>query len=87
MTSKRVGHGLKWAVCSALLSAGTIAAAAPRDLNAVSTARLANVESSEAVIIENAASPKMHPSLVGVSGRQTILVRLKGDAVAKAYST
>jgi minor extracellular serine protease Vpr len=87
MTSKRVGHGLKWAVCSALLSAGTIAAAAPRDLNAVSTARLANVESSEAVIIENSASPKMHPSLVGVSGRQTILVRLKGDAVAKAYST
>lgn len=86
MKSKRVGHGLKWAVCSALLSAGTIAAAAPRDLNAVSTARLANVESSEAVVIENAASPKLHPSLVGTTGRQTILVRLKGDAVAKAYS-
>lgn len=86
MKSKRVGHGLKWAVCSALLSAGTIAAAAPRDINAVSNARLASVESSEAIVIENAASPKVHPSLVGTSGRQTILVRLQSDAVARANS-
>src|SRR5918995_822205 len=87
MKSKRVGHGLKWAVCSALLSAGTIAAAAQRDPSPRRTPRLTNVESSEAVVIENAASPKLHPSLLGVTGRQTILVRLKGEAVAKAYST
>ncbi|HTU67116.1 MAG TPA: S8 family serine peptidase [Steroidobacteraceae bacterium] len=86
MTSKVVGHGLKWAVCSALLSASTFAAVSPRDLSAVSTARLANVGSTEAVIIENAASPRLHPSLQGATGRQTILVRLTGEAVAKKNS-
>jgi minor extracellular serine protease Vpr len=85
MKSKRVGHGLKWAVCSALLSASTFAAVGPRDLTAISTARIANVDST-AVVFENAASPKMHPSLLGVTGRQQVLVRLKGDAVAKKNS-
>lgn len=86
MKSKRVGHGLKWAVCSALLSASTFAAIAPRDMSAISTARLANVGSTEAVVIDNAMSPKVHPSLVGVSGRTQILVRLTGDAAAKKNS-
>lgn len=86
MKSNRVGHGLKWAVCSALLSATTIAAAVPRDLTAVSPARLANVGSAEAVVFQNAASPKLHPSLVGTSGRTQILVRLKGEAAAKKNS-
>jgi hypothetical protein len=32
MKSNRGGHGLKWDVCGALLTASTLAAAAPRDL-------------------------------------------------------
>jgi subtilisin family serine protease len=86
MKSKRVGHGLKWAVCSALLSASTFAAIGPRNLTAISSERLANVGSTRAVVIENAASPKVHPSLVGVTGRTQILVRLEGDAAAKKNS-
>ena len=48
MKSKRVGHGLKWAVCSALLSASTLAAAAPREMSAASLARLESFTLSEA---------------------------------------
>src|SRR6185295_6447611 len=88
MKSKRVRHGLKWAVCSALLSASTFAAVAPREnLPALSTERLASLGRSEVVVTENATSPKLHPSLSGVTGRTQVLVRLKGDAVAKELST
>ena len=85
MKSKRVGHGLKWAVCSALLSAGTIAAAVtPRAIQADSSARIAGVDMSGTIVIENAAGPALHPSLDGVSGRQTILVRMRGASVAES---
>jgi len=87
MKSKRVHHGLKLAVCSALLSASTFAAAAPRDLGAISTERLANLSLTEAVVREDVASPKLHPSLSSATGRTQVLVRLTGDAVAKKLST
>src|SRR5881394_747787 len=85
MKSNRVGHGLKWAVCSALLSAGTIAAAgAPRSISTDSAARIAGVNFSNAVVIENAPSPALHPSLQGVTGRQAVLVRMRGSSVAES---
>lgn len=87
MKSKRVRHGLKWAVCSALLSASTFAAATPRDLGALSTERLSTLSLGEAVVSENAATPKLHPSLSGLTGRTQVLVRLKSDAVSKRLST
>src|SRR5690242_4785808 len=87
MKSNRVHHGLKWAVCSALLSASTFAAATPRDLPALGTERLANLGSIEAVVTENATSPRLHPSLASATGRTQVLVRLKSDAVAKKFST
>jgi subtilisin family serine protease len=87
MKSKRVGHGLKWAVCSALLSASTIAAATPRDVRADSSARIAGVNFSDAVVIENAPGPALHRSLDGVTGRQTVLVRMRGASVAESGAT
>src|SRR5882672_2508012 len=82
MKSKRVQHGLKWAVCSALLSASTIAAAAPRDLTAAGVARLESLSLPAAVAIEGTRPSALHPSLAGVTGRQQILVRLRGESVA-----
>src|SRR5689334_16620398 len=87
MKSNRVHHGLKWAVCSALLSASTFAAATPRALPALSTERLANLGLTEAVVAQNATNPKLHPNLASATGRTQVLVRLKGDAVAKKLST
>src|SRR3954469_3790531 len=86
MKSNRVHHGLKWAVCSALLSASTFAAVAPRDMSVISTARLSTVDSEGPVVIQNAASPRLHPSLASVTGRTQVLVRLKSDAVSKENS-
>ena len=60
MKSKRVHHGLKWAVCSALLSASTFAAVAPRDVQVASVARLAGHNSFEKVTTENAVNPRLH---------------------------
>src|SRR6185436_20590124 len=84
MKSKRVHHGLKWAVCSALLSAGTIAAAAPLSVSTDSSARIASVDFSNAIVIENAPGPALHPSLNGATGRQTVLVRMSGASVAES---
>src|SRR5688572_1726929 len=84
MKSKRVRHGhMTLAVCSALLSAGTIAAAAgPRPLSAVDTARLSALTLPVPITSEGAVPSVLHPSLTGVSGRQDVLVRLSGLSVA-----
>ena len=87
MKSNRVRHGLKWAVCSALLSAGTFAAAAPREMSADSLARLSSLSLPEVIRIEGVQPTVLHPSLVGLTGRHEVLVRLRGDAVAKKGST
>ena len=82
MKSKRVGHGLKWAVCGALLSASTFAAAAPRELSAAGLARLSSLTLPEVVTTEGVTRSTLHPTLAGVTGRQEILVRLSGQSVA-----
>ena len=84
MKSKRVRHGhMTLAVCSALLSAGTIAAAAgPRPLSAADTARLSALTLPVPITSEGAVPSVLHPSLTGVSGRQEVLVRLSGPSVA-----
>jgi minor extracellular serine protease Vpr len=87
MKSKRLTHGVKTAVFSALLTASTLAAAAPRVLPDASAARLASAGSFTPVVIENAASPALHKSLAGATGRQTVLVRMKGESVAGSEET
>ncbi len=83
MKSKRVGHGhMKWAVCSALLTASTLAAAAPREADAASLAHLASLQLPEVVTIEGVSSTRLHPSLAGLTGRHEVLVRLRGQSVA-----
>jgi len=84
MKSKRVGHGhMKWAVCSALLSASTLAAAAgPREMSADGLARLASLTLPEAITVEGVQPSRLHPSLVGLTGRHEVLVRLRGESVA-----
>jgi subtilisin family serine protease len=82
-----VGHGLKWAVCSALLSASTFAAAAPLEMNAASAARAKAFALPEA-IRTTAAGPTrgvLHPSLENVRGRVEVLVRLTGESVAGSH--
>jgi subtilisin family serine protease len=78
-----VGHGLRWAVCSALLSASTFAAAAPRETSAASLARMEAFALPEVVELAG-VSPRsvLHPSLDGASGRLEVLVRLGGLSVA-----
>jgi len=84
MKSYRVRHGLKWAVCSALMSATTFAAAAPtRQADSANVDRLAALALPSAVTIENAGVPsRLHPSLASASGRIDVLVRLRGESVA-----
>jgi minor extracellular serine protease Vpr len=84
MKGIRVGHGLRWAVCSALLSASTFAAAAPRETSAASLAHLNSFALPSAIETTGTAAPRsvLHPSLQGASGRLTVLIRLKGDSVA-----
>jgi minor extracellular serine protease Vpr len=87
MKSKRVHHGLKWAVCSALLSAGTFAAAAPREPAVGNFARLSTLALPEAVQTAGSGQQVLHPSLEGVTGRQQVLVRLTGPSVARGAAS
>jgi subtilisin family serine protease len=83
MKSKRVGHGhVKWAVCSALLTASTLAAAAPREADAVSLARISSFALPQAVVAQGVPTTRLHPSLAGLTGRHEVLVRLRGESVA-----
>ena len=83
MKSKRVGHGhMKWAVCSALLTVSTLAAAAPREPDALSLARISSFALPEAIVAEGVPSTRLHSSLAGLTGRHEVLVRLRGQAVA-----
>ena len=87
MKGTSVGHGLKWAVCSALLSASTFAAAAPvRDMAVATGAqreRLASIALPEKVAANAAALPgRLDPSLANVAGRVSVFVRLRGESVA-----
>ena len=78
-----VGHGLRWAVCSALLSASTFAAAGPLETSAASQARMENFALPERIRgISVAPRSVLHPSLEGASGRVQVLVRLRGESVA-----
>jgi subtilisin family serine protease len=71
-------------VCSALLSASTLAAAGPaRETSAASLNRLTSLSLPDAVATEGNVLPgKLHPSLSGLTGRIDILVRLRGESVA-----
>jgi subtilisin family serine protease len=83
MKSKRVGHGrLAWAVCSALLTASTLAAASPREPDAASLARIKSFALPQAIVAEGVPSTRLHPSLAGLTGRHEVLVRLRGQSVA-----
>lgn len=83
MKIKRVGHGrMKLAVCSALLSATTLAAAGPREVSADDLARLSSLALPQAIQSEDFNSPALHRSLADASGRTQVLVRLKLPSVA-----
>lgn len=83
MKSISVGHGhVKWAVCSALLSASTLAAAAPREISANGLAHLASLSLPAVVRTEGNQRSVLHPSLTGLSGRHQVLVHLRGLSVA-----
>jgi minor extracellular serine protease Vpr len=83
MKSKRVGRGhVMWAVCSALLTASTLAAAAPRDLDSAGSARLASLSLPQAIESTEIGALTLHRSLANASGRQEVLVRLKTPSVA-----
>jgi subtilisin family serine protease len=84
MKSKRVRHGqVALAVCGALLSAGTIAAAAgPRPLSVADTARLSALTLPEPISTEGNLPKLLHPSLAGLTGRHEVLIRLGGQSVA-----
>ena len=85
MKSKRVGHGhMKWAVCSALLSASTLAAAAPQEIDAGGLARLQNLKLSVPVESLGRQDEVLHPSLAGLTGRHQVLVRLKLPSVGQS---
>ncbi|MBC8025569.1 MAG: S8 family serine peptidase [Steroidobacteraceae bacterium] len=84
MKSKRVGHGhVKWAVCSALLTASTLAAAAPRDLDSAGIARLTSLSLPQAIESTEVGALTLHPTLAKATGRQEILVRLRTPSVAR----
>lgn len=84
MKKKRVRHGLRWAVCTAVLSAATAAAAAPpRQAVAANLDHLAALALPSAVTAENARIPgRLDPSLEGVTGRVNVFVRLSKESVA-----
>ena len=84
MKSKRVRHGqVALAVCGALLSAGTIAAAAgPRPLSVADSARLSALTLPEPISTEGNLPKVLHPSLAGLTGRHEVLIRLGGQSVA-----
>src|SRR5688572_9997336 len=83
MKSKRVGHGRALAaVCGALVSASTFAAASPREMTADYSAHLASFSRPEAIVTDEVASPALHRSLADASGRLQVLVRLRSPSVA-----
>ena len=84
MKSQRVRHGLKWAVCSALLSASTFAAAAPVRERAVAAdlQRLASFQLPEKVSTRLVLPGRLDPSLSTATGRVPVFVRLRGESVA-----
>ena len=84
MKGNSVGHGLRWAVCSALLTASTFAAAAPRGTSAASLARLESFALPAAIETDAGLATRgvLHPSLEGATGRVDVLVRLVGESVA-----
>jgi subtilisin family serine protease len=85
MKSKRVGHGLRWAVCSALLSATTVmAAAGPRETTAATIGRLQSLALPEMVQVAGGMPRRgvMDPGLAGASGRVDVFARLAGESVA-----
>ena len=84
MKSKRVRHGqIALAVCGALLSAGTIAAAAgPRPLSVADSARLSALTLPEPISTEGNLPAVLHPSLARLTGRHEVLIRLGGQSVA-----
>ncbi len=83
MKGNSVGHGLRWAVCSALLTASTFAAAAPRETSAASLARLESMKLPQAVELNGITTRSvLHPSLNDAKGRIDVLVRLAGESVA-----
>jgi minor extracellular serine protease Vpr len=85
MKSKRVGHGhMKWAVCSALLTASTLAAAAPREMGADGIARLQDLKLPVPIESLDRAGEVLHPSLSGLTGRQEVLVRLQLPSVGRS---
>ncbi len=85
MKSKRVGHGhVKWVVCSALLSASTLAAAAPREITADGIARLQGLKLPVPIESLSRQDEVLHPSLAGLTGRQQVLVRLQLPSVARS---
>jgi len=90
MKSTRVRHGqLTLAVCGALLSMSTLAAAAgPRPLTTSNSARLSAITLPEPIVSDAGTRPSvLHPSLAGIKGRQEILVRLRGESVAGSGET
>ena len=68
------------AVCSALLTAGTFAAAGPRTSAAAGSARLSALRTPRSGFPPSIAAV-LHPSLAGPSGAE-VLVRLVGQSVA-----
>ena len=83
MKIKRVGHGrMRLAVCSALLSATTLAAAGPREVSADGLAHLSNLSVPQEIQSGSLDSPALHRSLADAIGRQHVLVRLKLPSVA-----
>ena len=85
MKSKRVGHGhMKWVVCSALLSASTLAAAAPREISADGIARLQGLKLPVPIESLDRQDEVLHPSLAGLIGRHQVLVRLQLPSVGRS---
>ena len=83
MKGNSVGHGLRWAVCSALLTASTFAAAAGPRVLADGSARVSGIASDDSIVTEgHDRSSVLHPSLQGLVGRHQVLVRLRGESVA-----
>ena len=84
MKGNSVGHGLRWAVCSALLTASTFAAAAPRETSAASLARLESFSLPSAIEQNGGLATRsvLHPSLATATGRVDVLLRLSGESVA-----
>jgi minor extracellular serine protease Vpr len=71
-------------VCSALLTASTLAAAAPRELGVDGIARLQGLKLPVPIESLGRAGEVLHPSLSGLTGRQEVLVRLQLPSVGRS---